>query len=264
MGRAQALSSAEQPLSKACRRPQSWPSVSPRLAPRASSSPQAIGATLKTTNAQRARDILRKLAAGTNGMTYHSAQTSKRVLVLGRSPQVNQGVVEPLRALGVRIQGSTDPDDAAKLFEARDFELIVFGRGIVGPLSERLTREFTAQNPDVRFIDAVAPVAVKQILSALQHDPRVPRYAADFRVVDDGFDCLVEANILRHCTAKLMVYYHPGTEALPAEPVDESEVNPGPFERRVAARRLKHAHSLLMILNDDEFRLHPISSPPRS
>jgi hypothetical protein len=195
-------------------------------------------------------------------MTYHSAQTSKRVLVLGRSPQVNQGVVEPLGALGVQIQGSTDPDNAAKLFEAKDFELIVFGRGIVGPLSERLAREFTAQNPDVRFIDAVAPVAVKQILSALQHDPRVPRYAADFRVVDDSFGCLVKANILQPCTVKLIVYNHPGTDTLPTELVDESEVKPGPFERRVAARYLKHAHSLLMILDDDEYRLHPLTSPP--
>jgi hypothetical protein len=194
-------------------------------------------------------------------MTFHSAQTSKRVLVLGRSAPVNQGVVEPLRALGVQVQGSTDPDDAAKQFDAKDFELIVFGRGIVGPLSERLTREFAARNPDVRFIDAVAPVAVRQILSALQHDPRVPRYAAGFRVVDDGFDCLVQANILKSCSAKLIVYHHPGTDALPAELVDESEVKPGPFERRVAARHLKHAHSLLMILDDDEYHLQPLSSP---
>ncbi|MGL4965539.1 MAG: hypothetical protein ACRC67_30235 [Inquilinus sp.] len=195
-------------------------------------------------------------------MMYLSPRPSQRVLVLGRSPAVNQSVVGPLLALGIPVQGSTDPEGAARQFDAANFDLIVFGRGIIGPLSERLTRDFTLQNRDIRWIAAVAPAAVRQILSALDHDPRLPRHAMNFRVMEDGPDCLVQATVLTPCTVTIEIYHHPDADAPAAELVDRSEAEPGPFERRVAGRHLEQAHTLLMTLSGNEYFLHPISSPP--
>jgi N-hydroxyarylamine O-acetyltransferase len=62
-------------------------------------------------------------------------------------------VVEPLVARGVDAQGFTRPDEANDRFDVRDFDLVVFGRGVLGPLSERLKRAFAADNPDIRFVD---------------------------------------------------------------------------------------------------------------
>lgn len=195
-------------------------------------------------------------------MMYLSPRPSQRVLVLGRSPAVNQSVVGPLLALGIPVQGTTDPEGAAQKFDAANFELIVFGRGIVGPLSERLTRDFTLQNPDVRWIAAVAPVAVRQILAALDHDPRLPRHAMNFRVMEDGPDCLVQATVLSPCAATIEIYRHPGAAAPPVELVSRSEAEPGTFERRVEGRHLQHAHTLLMTMGGDEYFLHPLGSLP--
>jgi hypothetical protein len=75
--------------------------------------------------------------------------------VLGSDSAVNRSVVEPLVARGVDAQGFTRPDEANDRFDVRDFDLVVFGRGVLGPLSERLKRGFAADNPDVRFIDVI-------------------------------------------------------------------------------------------------------------
>ncbi|MGO4123345.1 hypothetical protein AB4Z01_03055 [Inquilinus sp. YAF38] len=195
-------------------------------------------------------------------MIYLSPRPSQRVLVLGRSPAVNQSVVAPLLALGIPVQGSADPDGAARQFDAADFDLVVFGRGIVGPLSERLTRDFTLRNRDIRWIDAIAPVAVRQILSALDHDPRLPRHAMNFRVKEDGLDLLVQATVLSPCAATIEIYRHPDADAPAAELVSRSEAEPGPFERRVAGRHVQDAHTLLMTMGTNEYFLHPLGSPP--
>lgn len=91
-----------------------------------------------------------------------------RVLVLGRSPEVLETVMQELAALGVAVQGSTEAEHAADRFDAGEFDLIAFGRGLVGPVSERLRRDFARRNPRVRFLDAHAPLAVRQIVDALE------------------------------------------------------------------------------------------------
>ncbi|MCH1932446.1 hypothetical protein L9G16_20070, partial [Shewanella sp. A25] len=59
------------------------------------------------------------------------------------------------------------PEQAAERFDAGAFDLIAFGRGLLGPVSERLKREFAHRNPKVRFLDTYAPLAVRQIVAAL-------------------------------------------------------------------------------------------------
>jgi len=191
-------------------------------------------------------------------------QSSNRVLVLGRLPEVLQGVMQQLAERGMSARGSTDAEHAADQFDARDFDLISFGGGIVGPLNERLRLAFAQQNSQVQFLDVFPPVAVQQIISALEGPDKPLRYVADFQVAEDGLDYVMKATILQPCTVRIEV--HQTLEApLPrVKLIDQSAAIAGPFQRRIDARYRIHGHTLLMMLNDDEYRLHRIPARHQS
>jgi hypothetical protein len=189
------------------------------------------------------------------GVAEHTVRPSKRVLVLGRSMEVQQHLREPLLALGVLAQFSIEAESAAELFDAHDFDLIVFGYGIVGPLSERLRSEFTRQDPKAAFLEAFAPVAIRQIAAELERSGKSQQYVADFRVVDDGLDLLLRATILRSCTVRVEVYRAPGAPPPAIALVDQSEGQPGAFERRVDGAYRTHGHMIVMTLDEKEFLL---------
>jgi N-hydroxyarylamine O-acetyltransferase len=102
-----------------------------------------------------------------------------RVLVLGRSSEVLETVMQELADAGCAVQGSIDAEHAAAQFDARDFELIAFGGGLRGPLSERLKQAFERQNPKVRLLDTFAPLAAWQIVSALEGAQAEPQVDLD-------------------------------------------------------------------------------------
>ena len=191
-------------------------------------------------------------------------QSTNRVLVLGRLPDVMQDVTQQLVARGVSARGSIDAEHAAEEFDAKDFDLISFGGGVVGPLNERLRLEFTRQNSQVQFLDVFAPVAVKQIISALEGPDKPLRYVADFNVAEDGSDYVVTATILQPCEVRIEV--HQTLEApLPrVKVVEQSAAAPGPFERRIDAQYRIHGHMLLMMLNDEECCLHRMQARHQS
>jgi hypothetical protein len=145
----------------------------------------------------------------------------KRVLVLGKLPEVLRGVTEELDALGFAVQGSTDWEHAADQFDARDFDLIAFGSALVGPISEQLRLEFTRQSSTVWFVDAFGPIAVRQIVSALEGEHTRQSLINDFHVVEDGPDYLVKAIILKPCTVRIEVYRLPGSLSPELELVDQ-------------------------------------------
>ena len=187
-------------------------------------------------------------------------QSSNRVLVLGRLPEVLQGVMQQLAERGMSTRGSTDAEHAADQFDAKDFDLISFGGGVVGALNEHLRLEFSRQNSQVQFLDVFAPVAVKQIISALAGSGQPLRYVADFHVAEDGLDYVVKAMILQPCTVRIEVHQRLQAPLPRVKVVDESAAVPGPFERRIDARHRIHGHMLLMMLNDDEYCLHRIQA----
>ena len=194
------------------------------------------------------------------GAAERSVRPSKQVLVLGRSLEVQQNLRQPLLALGVSAQFSIEAERAAELFAAHDFDLIVFGYGIVGPLSERLRREFTRQDPNAAFLEAFAPVAIKQIAAELERSGRSQQYVADFRVVDDGLDLLLQATILRPCTVRVEVYRTPGAPPPATDLIDQSEARPGAFERRIAGAYRAHGYIIVMTLDEKELLLFRMSS----
>jgi hypothetical protein len=189
-----------------------------------------------------------------------SVRSSKQVLVLGRSAEVQKNLRQPLLALGVSAQFSTEAERAAELFDAHDFDLIVFGYGIVGPVSKRLRREFTRQDPSTAFLEAFAPVAVRQIAAELERSGKSQQYVADFRVVDVGPDLLLRATILQTCTVRVEVHRAPGAPPPAVDLIVQLETRPGAFERRIAAAYRTHGHMIVMTLDEKEFLLFRMSS----
>ena len=165
-------------------------------------------------------------------------------------------VVEQLTARGVSVQGSSDAQYAADLFDARHFDLISFGSAVSGSLNEGLRHAFARQNPHVRFLDTLAPIAAKQIFTALKGGSRQQHYVARSRLAEDGLDYLLKAIILKPCAVRIEVCRSFGAPPPSVEVVDESTAATGFFERRIAAGYRTHGHMLLMTLNDDEYCVH--------
>jgi hypothetical protein len=237
----------------------------PRTSVRERTLPPRSGRQLPTfASAQTTAALGRNLTLGpqwSNGMTVQSAN---RVLVVGRMPEVLQDVTQQLVARGVSARGSIDAEHAAEQFDAKDFDLISFGGGVVGPLNERLRREFTRQSSHVQFLDVFAPVAVEQIISALASPDKPLRYVADFKVAEEGSDYVLTATILQPCEVRIEV--HQSLEApLPrVKVVEQSTAAPGPFERRIDAHYRIHGHMLLMMLNDEECCWHRMQARHQS
>ncbi|MDN3519393.1 arylamine N-acetyltransferase [Aquisalimonas lutea] len=95
-----------------------------------------------------------------------------RVLVIGRSPEVLETVLDELSGVGLRAQGTTDPERADEHFDAGEFDLIAFGGGVAAATAERLQRAFRQRNPGVRLLRTFAPRAVREIVTAL--DDTIP------------------------------------------------------------------------------------------
>lgn len=182
---------------------------------------------------------------------------AKRVLIFGASLEVLQKVMEQVKALGVQVEGSTDVKRAAAQFDANDFDLIVFGSGIVGPISKGLRAEFARQKSDAAFLDTFAPVALKQIEAALKGEHKEQRYVKNFRVADDGGgDYLLQADILEPCRVRIEVYKMGDAPRPRIILIAESVVEPGSFECRIDRKQRDYGHIIYTTFNDDEFCLY--------
>lgn len=189
----------------------------------------------------------------------------QRVLVIGLSPTVNQNVVDPLRQAGIDAHGSTEPDTADAVYDARSFDLIVFGRGALGPQTDHLKRAFHRRNPDIRFVDALGPIAVRQIIAALRRDPRSPEFVRDFKVKRDDGGWRVAATVLVPCRITLTLYSRPDGEALEQELLAEESAVAGSLDLHFGEERFSKAYSLVLSANNEEFHHVPflgeLSSP---
>lgn len=194
-------------------------------------------------------------------MSGPSATSGNRVLVLGRLQTVLDPILHELRRRGIAAQGTVAAEQAPERFDARDFDLISIGGGLFGAAADRLKAAFGRQNPDVRFLDAFGPVAVRQIVAALgNHRPADP-HLGDLRVVADGPDQVVYATVRKPATVTVEVYRTIEAPPPPVDPIIRQTVQPGPFTARIAARYLPHALMLLVTVAEDadEFFPHRMS-----
>ncbi len=102
-----------------------------------------------------------------------------RVLVLGRSQNTLDTVMQGLAQLGYPTQGSTRPERAAEDFDPAGFYLVAIGGGVDGATRSAVKRAFAERNPSIRLIDVQAPVAVRQIVSTLEGPETTPAVDLD-------------------------------------------------------------------------------------
>jgi N-hydroxyarylamine O-acetyltransferase len=110
----------------------------------------------------------------TSAIEDFSAIAGKRVLLIGRDPLVLETVTAELAGAGLALSGTTRVAEATEGFHAGNFDLIALGGGLDTETRSRLKRAFAEQNPQVRLLDATAPVAVRQILDALLNAEPAP------------------------------------------------------------------------------------------
>lgn len=184
------------------------------------------------------------------------AERPSRVLVLGRMQAVLDDIVRQLEAAGIAGQGTTEAERAADLFDARDFDLVVFGSGLVGPVSDDLRLELSYRNPAIRFLETFAPVAVKQIATAV--NGRRTRHAIGFRVFADGDGHRVQAVMLAANPVRVEVYRLAGGQ-LARHVVDERVLGPGPYDLPLGPEHRSDGWMLMLTVNDEEFHVYRMS-----
>ena len=108
---------------------------------------------------------------------------NNRVLLIGRNPTVLINLASALTDEGFAVKTTNRVEQAGQDFDAADFDVVAFGRGVDAPTNERLRATFTAHNPTVRFIDGLAPVIpilVKQIKLTLANRTIPEKVITDF------------------------------------------------------------------------------------
>ncbi|WP_280570749.1 arylamine N-acetyltransferase [Chromohalobacter sp. 296-RDG] len=137
-----------------------------------------------------------------------------RVLVLGRSEQILETVLTELRAVGITAEGTATPETAPDHFDARDYDLISLGRGLLGDEGQALKAQFQVHNPEVRFLDTYAPFAAHQIVETLgaerQSTPNLVSYSARI-----GYEGILAPSLP---VLKALHERHP--DAIPFEAID--------------------------------------------
>ncbi|WP_158890511.1 hypothetical protein [Amycolatopsis anabasis] len=189
-------------------------------------------------------------------MAQQGNLSESRVLILGRKQEVLDGILRQLRELGMDVRGSTSPEHADTEFDAHEFDLIVFGSGAVGPLSERLRREFSRRNPAVRFLDAFAPVAIRQITAAASGRREL---LEEFTTAADESGVRIGGTLRAASTVGVAVY-RVAEDGLVRQELNRSPARAGRYEFRVAADALAGGHMLVVNVGEDEFHLHRIAS----
>jgi N-hydroxyarylamine O-acetyltransferase len=102
-------------------------------------------------------------------MTIIDQAAAPRILLIGRSRDVLGIVLQELRDAGLDVTGTADPDSAADQFDARVFDIVALGGGLLGPAGDPLRSALMSANPDLRLLDVTAPTATHRILAELEH-----------------------------------------------------------------------------------------------
>lgn len=189
--------------------------------------------------------------------TVVSRSRDQRVLVIGLSPVKNAEVVGGLRDLGIDALGCTEPDTAAQRHDARDFEMIVFGRAAMGPGAERLKRAFSQQDPNVVFVDAFGPIAVEQVASALQRRPGSPVLVDNLSFATDDRGGQITASVSAPCHIAMTLYSQSTDGTLEEKSLRDGDFAAGHLTCPVAGTELFGAYSLVVVVNLEEFHHLP-------
>lgn len=190
-------------------------------------------------------------------MSVAEPTRDQRVLVIGLSPVKNEEVVASLRDLGIDAVGCTEPDTAAERYDARQFKVIAFGRGALGPRADRLKHAFSDQDPSVGFVDAFGPIAVAQVAAALQRHPGSPVLVEDLTFTAHDGSGQVTATVLATCHICVSLYHQPTQGSLEETCLLDADVAEGLMTCPLTDANLSEAYSLVVVANGEEFHHLP-------
>jgi hypothetical protein len=120
-----------------------------------------------------------------------TANTQRRVLILGKSQLVLDDAVASLREIGYAAQATNDFfSDITGRFDVKAIDLVMFGGAVPPDRKAQLKQEMGAINPGVMFADGLAGIPgliVNQIQGAFapdhQDSARAPTYTPEDRII---------------------------------------------------------------------------------
>ncbi len=100
--------------------------------------------------------------------------TPARVLLVGKRVRVLDELRAALRAAGMTVHAETDFDRLTTAIDGTSVDILTIGRKFSGSRSERVISALRAQNPDLRVVQALAPIpelVVAQVQEAATTPP---------------------------------------------------------------------------------------------
>src|SRR3954454_17916012 len=114
-----------------------------------------------------------------------SNPAQQRVLIVGKSQLVLDGVVAGLRAHGYAAVATTDFGDVTDEFDVRDLDVVVLGGQVPADRKAELMREISTINPPVIFVQGLAGIPgliIQQVQAAFAADYQDPHNAPSYQV----------------------------------------------------------------------------------
>jgi hypothetical protein len=108
-----------------------------------------------------ATGMLLAMTSGLFGQILNDLYSGKRVLSIGASQKVLTRFSDALTKQGFVSTWTTNYEDVEGVlnqFNALDFDVIAFGRGVSDSNKLRFKQKFKEQNPDITFVDGLAPI----------------------------------------------------------------------------------------------------------
>lgn len=132
----------------------------------------------------------------------------KRILLIGRNPIVLTNLSLALTNEGFKVQTTGLIEQASKQFDAVDFDLIAFGRGVDEETKAVLKADFLTQKSTIHFVDGLAPVTsllVKQIKQTLANTSAFDKVIIRF-ARQSADDLLIDVTVTIACQLSITLY----------------------------------------------------------
>ncbi|GAB4033249.1 hypothetical protein GCM10028774_16290 [Spirosoma jeollabukense] len=116
-------------------------------------------------------------------MNHIQKVMNKKILLIGRNTNVLASLAEALTHEGFVVKTTNLVEQASQDFNAAEFDLIAFGRGVDEQTNTLLKADFLAQRASILFVDGLAPITtllVKQIQLALADSPLANKVITEF------------------------------------------------------------------------------------
>jgi hypothetical protein len=180
---------------------------------------------------------------------------AERVLLIGKRAAVLKRLQTALREIGIEADLTQDTATGER-DQLRAYAAVAFGRAVRADDRARIRAAFQAVNPEVRFVDGLAPITpllVAQFEQALdrrtEQDRRLGRVTASDGRIDFELRAAADVRVILH---RLTRFYRARTENL----LDE-RLQPGVHSVELSRRR---SEAFAVVRADDEVEVVPVGA----